>query len=52
MISTLSYPVLWARTTQQRKSRTVARTPAVDSSRAAKGKIGLKVALTEIVSGL
>ena len=51
MISTLSYLVSRARTAQRRKSRTVACTPAVDSSRAAKGEMGLRVVLAETVSG-
>ena len=51
MISTLLYPASQARTTQRRKSRTVARTPAVDSARAAKGEMGLRVALAETALG-
>ena len=51
MISTLSYPASRARTAQPRKSWTVARALAVDSSRAAKREMGLRVALAETASG-
>ena len=51
MISALTYSALQVRAAQRRKSRTVAGTPVVDSSRAAKEDMGLRVALTKTVNG-